>query len=371
MKLSSISAALPVEAGSISAAFRACGMIALSWCRHRLFRTPLDTVITLLVAGFLLRWVPAVVGWFSWNAVGFWSDAELCRTASGACWPFIREKARLILFGTYPFDEQWRPALACVLLIGLVAASMIRALYSRALVVAWTLGSLAFFMLMQGGELGLAPVASIQWNGLPVLLMLSVFSVLGAFPLGVLLALARFQKDYPVISSVAVAYIEIVRGIPMVMVLFMGLFILPLMLPQGFSLDPLFTTLIVLIFFHAAYFAEEVRSGLQAVPNGQREAAASQGFSYWQSMRLIVLPQALKRAMPGNMNALLGAYKDTSLVVILGIHDIMTTAKMAYSEPQWQHYGVEAYCLVALWYFSTCLCLSTYSRRLERTQKNS
>lgn len=341
---------------------------ALHWCRLRLFRTPLDAFITLLIGGLLLRWVPAVVGWFSWNSVAWWGDAEQCVQAQGACWPFLREKARLILFGTYPYDEQWRPALACLLLLGLVSASMIRRCYSRYLVIAWTLGSLAFFGLMRGGELGLAAVESVQWNGLPVLLMLSVFSVLGAFPLGILLALTRFQNDYPAISSIAVAYIEIIRGIPMVMVLFMGLFILPLMLPQGVSLDPLYTTLIVLIFFHAAYFAEEIRGGLQAVPKGQHEAAASQGFSYWQSMRLIVLPQALKRSMPGNMNALLGAYKDTSLVVILGIHDIMTTARMAFSEPQWQHYGVEAYCLVALWYFSTCLCLSTYSRHLEKSK---
>lgn len=340
---------------------------ARHWGYCRLFRTPVDILITCSISVLLIQFVPKVFAWLTWNSVVFWGDPQLC-TDEGACWPFLREKIRLILFGTYPFSEQWRPALACILLVGLVGLSFTRLLRLRSTVVVWTIGSIAFFVLMRGGNLGLIEVDSIQWNGLPVLLMLSIFSVIGAFPIGILLALGRFQKEDPVLKSMAVGYIEIVRGVPMVMVLFMGLFILPLMLPKGMNLNSLYTTLIVLVFFHAAYFAEGIRGGLQALPKGQYEAAQSQGLTYWQTMRFVILPQALKRSMPGNMNTLLGAYKDTSLVVILGIHDIMATAKMAYSEPQWQQYGVEAYLLVALWYFCTCLCLSTYSRKLETTE---
>ena len=340
------------------------------WIHSRLFRTPVDIVITCVISLLLLQFLPKMLSWLTWNSVALWGNPQLC-TEEGACWPFLREKIRLILFGTYPFSEQWRPALACLLLVGLVGLSFTSLLRLRSTIIVWTLGSIAFFVLMSGGNLGLVEVDSIQWNGLPVLLMLSIFSVIGAFPLGILLALGRFQKEDPVLRSLAVGYIEIVRGVPMVMVLFMGLFILPLMLPEGMNLNSLYTTLIVLVFFHAAYFAEEIRGGLQALPKGQYEAAQSQGLTYWQSMRFIILPQALKRSMPGNMNTLLGAYKDTSLVVILGIHDIMSTAKMAYSEPQWQGYGVEAYLLVAVWYFCTCLCLSTYSRKLENTESKS
>ncbi|MEO9274529.1 amino acid ABC transporter permease [Marinomonas sp. 5E14-1] len=340
---------------------------AQRWIHSRLFRTPVDILITCIISVLLLQFLPKVLAWLTWNSVAFWGDPQLC-SEEGACWPFLREKVRLILFGTYPFNEQWRPALACLILVSLVGLSFTNLLRLRSRVIVWTLGSIAFFVLMSGGNLGLIEVDSIQWNGLPVLLMLSIFSVIGAFPIGILLALGRFQKEDPVLRSITVGYIEIVRGVPMVMVLFMGLFILPLMLPEGVNLNSLYTTLIVLVFFHAAYFAEEIRGGLQALPKGQYEAAQSQGLTYWQSMRFIILPQALKRSMPGNMNTLLGAYKDTSLVVILGIHDIMATAKMAYSEPQWQQYGVEAYLLVALWYFCTCLCLSTYSRKLEATE---
>jgi general L-amino acid transport system permease protein len=343
---------------------------ARRWISFRLFRTPVDILITCVISAVLFQFLPKVLGWLTWHSVAFWGDPQLC-TENGACWPFLTEKIRLILFGTYPYSEQWRPALACLILVGLVGLSFTHWLRLRSAIIVWTIGSIAFFILMSGGNLGLMEVDSIQWNGLPILLMLSIFSVIGAFPIGILLALGRFQTEDPVLRSLAVGYIEIVRGVPMVMVLFMGLFILPLMLPEGVSLNSLYTTLIVLVFFHAAYFAEEIRGGLQALSKGQYEAAQSQGLTYWQSMRYIILPQALKRSMPGNMNTLLGAYKDTSLVVILGIHDIMATAKMAYSEPQWQQYGVEAYLLIALWYFSTCLCLSTYSRKLENTESTS
>ncbi|HIP40520.1 MAG TPA: amino acid ABC transporter permease [Desulfocapsa sulfexigens] len=164
----------------------------------------------------------------------------------------------------------------------------------------------------------------------------------------------------------AAGYIELIRGIPLLMVLFMGLFVLPMVMPRGFFLEPLFAILVALMLFHAAYFAEDIRGGLQTLESGQVEAADSLGLGYWPKVLLIVLPQALKQSLPAIFNTLIGGYKDTSLVIIVGIHDIISTAKMAYSDPGWQRYGLEAYFFVGIWYFCSCWCLSAYGRHLER-----
>lgn len=333
--------------------------------KKALFGNLRDSVLTVLIAAAVAWLVYLFLDWLVLSAVAPWCLAESCLAASGACWPFLVEKHRLILFGTYPYDEQWRPLLASLLLLTAVGLSMWPRFHSIKIIYVWIIAAVGYFVLMHGGWLSLQYVQPEKWNGIPVLLMLAIFGILFSFPLGVLLALARFQDELPVVRAFATIYIEFVRGVPMIMVLFMGLFVLPLMMPASISLDPLLTTMVSLVFFHAAYIAESVRGGLQSVPTGQYEAADSQGFSYAQKIRLIILPQALKRALPGIMNTVLGAYKDTSLVVIIGIHDIMATAKMSFSEPSWQHYGLEAYFLVGIWYLTTCWCLSSYSRWLE------
>ncbi|WP_321340338.1 amino acid ABC transporter permease [Breoghania sp.] len=334
--------------------------------RSRLFATKGDTALTLVLAAVIVAFGTFALDWLVIGAAAPWGSAQDCAAARGACWPFVVEKHRLILFGTYPYEEQWRPFLASVLLVGGVGASMLPSFHNRRLLWLWGAASIGFYVLMAGGYLGLESVQPERWNGLPILLMLAIFGLVFAYPLGIGLALARHQSQLPAIRAFAVLYIEIVRGVPMIMVLFLGLFVLPLMMPEGVSLSPLLTTMIALVFFHSAYFAEAVRGGLQAVPDGQFEAANSQGLTYVQKVRLIVLPQALSKSMPEVMNTVLGAYKDTSLVVIIGIHDIMATAKMAFSDPGWQHYGLEAYLLVGVWYLITCWCLSSYSRWLER-----
>jgi general L-amino acid transport system permease protein len=300
------------------------------------------------------------------DAVGFTGNEALCRSAEGACWPFMREKARLILFGTYPYNEQWRAALASFVVIGLVGALMINRLKMTWMITLWVVGAAVFVGLMLGNVMGLPAVQTVNWNGLPVFLLLAVFSLAAAFPLGVLLALARHQDDHLLIRGLATSYIELIRGVPLLTVLFMGLFILPLILPQGFFIEPLFAILIALMLFHAAYFAEDIRGGLQTLPAGQFEAADSLGLNYRHKVLRIVLPQALKNALPAIFNTLIGGYKDTSLVVIVGIHDMLSTAKMAYGDPGWQRYGLEAYFFVGVWYFCSCWCLSAYGRHLER-----
>ncbi len=336
------------------------------WVRKNLFNSFFDSVVTVCVVVFLLWIVPAIISWLFIDAVGFGGNEALCRSAQGACWPFMREKARLILFGTYPYDQQWRAALASLVIIGLVGTFMLKRLKVLWMILLWVVGGALFVGLMLGSVMGLSTVQTVQWNGLPIFLLLAVFSLAAAFPLGIILALARFQNQHLLIRSLATGYIELIRGIPLLTVLFMGLFILPMIMPQGFYLEPLFAILIALMMFHAAYIAEDIRGGLQILSRGQFEAADSLGLNYRYKVVLVVLPQALKKALPAIFNTLIGAYKDTSLVVIVGIHDMLSTAKMAYSDPGWQKYGLEAYVFVGIWYFTSCWCLSAYGRHLER-----
>lgn len=340
---------------------------AIRWLRINLFSNIFNSAVTISVVLFLLWIVPAVISWMFIDAVGFSGDEALCRSAKGACWPFMREKARLILFGTYPYDEQWRAALASLIVIGLVGTLMLKRLTVKRMILLWVVGGALFVGLMLGSVMGLSAVQTVQWNGLPVFLLLAVFSLAAAFPLGVILALARHQNQHLLIRSLATGYIELIRGVPLLTVLFMGLFILPMIMPQGFYIEPLFAILVALLMFHAAYLAEDIRGGLQILSRGQFEAADSLGLNYRYKTLLVILPQALKKALPAIFNTLIGAYKDTSLVVIVGIHDMLSTAKMAYSDPGWQRYGLEAYFFVGIWYFVSCWCLSAYGRRLEKT----
>ena len=336
------------------------------WVRENLFRNVFDSIVTVSVALFLLWIVPAVLSWLFFDAAGFSSDEAVCRSVDGACWPFIREKARLILFGTYPYTEQWRAALASLSIVGLVAVLMLKRLKFFQMIFIWIAGTVVFVGLMTGGVLGLPEVQTVKWNGLPIFLLLSIFSLAAAFPIGILLALGRHQREHLLIRSLTSGYIELIRGVPLLTVLFMGLFILPLILPKGFFIEPLIAILVALMLFHAAYFAEDIRGGLQTLPTGQFEAADSIGLGYWPKAILIVLPQALRKSLPAILNTVIGGYKDTSLVVIVGIHDMLATAKMAYSDPGWQRYGLEAYFFVGVWYFFSCACLSAYGRHLEK-----
>ena len=270
------------------------------WVRKNLFNSFFDSIVTICVVAFLLWIIPAIISWMFIDAVGFGGNEALCRSAQGACWPFMREKARLILFGTYPYDQQWRAALASLVVIGLVGTFMLKRLKVIWMILLWVGGGALFVGLMLGSIMGLSTVQTVQWNGLPIFLLLAVFSVAAAFPLGIVLALARFQNQHLLIRSLATGYIELIRGIPLLTVLFMGLFILPMIMPQGFYLEPLFAILIALMMFHAAYIAEDIRGGLQILSRGQFEAADSLGLNYRYKVVLVILPQALKKSASGN-----------------------------------------------------------------------
>jgi general L-amino acid transport system permease protein len=327
----------------------------------------LNALVTLLLALLLLRLGAAFVDWAVVDAV--WRpDAAACRAAEGACWGFIAEKHRFILFGTYPFDQHWRPGIATVLLIALWTFSGFRTAWRWWLALVWVAGLLMIAVLMWGGVLGLPFVENERWGGLILTLLLTTFGVAIAFPLSIFLALGR-RSGLPLIRALCIGYIELIRGVPLITLLFMASVMLPLFLPSGVSIDKLLRAQIALILFAAAYLAEVVRGGLQAIPRGQYEAARALGLSYFGQMAFVILPQALRIAVPPLVNTFIAFFKDTSLVLIIGLFDFLTTIKVSLTDPKWTGYGVEAYLFASLVYFAFCYAMSAYSRRLEHVRR--
>jgi len=342
------------------------------WIKHNLWGTPTSAVTTVILLLCLLWSIPSLLEWAALHAV-FSADADQCQVARdiGACWGVVTEKYRLILFGRYPFDAQWRPLLATAALASLLVMSCRPAFWNRFLAVAWMLVWLLFFVLMGGGKwfgipTGLVYVATDQWGGLPLTMMLASLSITLAFPLAVLVALGR-QSSMPAIRSVCVVYVELVRGVPLISVLFMASFMLPLLLPTGTSPDVLLRVLVGITLFSAAYTAEIVRGGLQAIPRGQVEAAYTLGLGYWQTQRQVVLPQALAHVVPSLMNNFIAIFKDTSLVTIVSLYELSGALGLAVSgDPNWRPFKLEAYLFITLIYFCICFAMSRYSLWVER-----
>jgi len=341
--------------------------VVLRWLRANLFSSWPNALLTIGALWLLWRSVPPFIDWAFLDAIWWAPDSKACRAAAGegACWAFIADKHRFILFGTYPYQEHWRPALACAVLVALWIASALRRFWSWRLVPLWTVGLVVVGVLMWGGVLGLPFVENERWGGLILTLLLSTFGLAIAFPLSVLLALGR-RSDMPVIQGLCVGFIELIRGVPLISLLFMASVMLPLFLPAGVTIDKLLRAQIAMILFAAAYLAEVVRGGLQAIPRGQYEAADALGLSYWKKTLLIVLPQALRISIPPLVNTFIGFFKDTSLVLIIGLFDLLSTIKISLTEPAWSGFGVEAYLFAALVYFAFCFAMSRYSQNLER-----
>jgi general L-amino acid transport system permease protein len=339
----------------------------LRWLRRNLFSSLTNAITTLIIGYLIWKLVPGFFGWTFVHAIWFAPDGALCREAAGtgACWAFVTDKHRFILFGTYPFEEQWRPALTLGILFGLYGASTLRALRWLLLTMMWLAGVAAISALMLGGVFGLPYVGTDRWGGLVLTLLLSTFGIAFAFPLALLLALGR-RSGMPVIRWLSVIYIEIIRGVPLISVLFMASVMVPLFLPAEVTIDKLLRAQVAMSLFAAAYLAEVVRAGLQALPRGQDEAARALGLTYWQRHRYVILPQALRIAIPSMVNTFIGFFKDTSLVLIIGLFDLLTAIKVSLNEPAWSGFGVEAYLFAALVYFLFCFPISRYSRRLER-----
>jgi general L-amino acid transport system permease protein len=294
-------------------------------------------------------------------------DLEACRQARGvgACWGVIAEKHRLLFFGRYPHDAQWRPLLATLIILALLAAACWRRLWRPGFLIAGAAGLAAAVLLMAGGAAGLRPVPTQLWGGLPLTLLVSLGGTLLAFPLAVLLALAR-RASLPMLRLAATLYIELIRGVPLISLLFMAAFLFPLMLPPDWRPDILPRVILTIAGFAAAYLAEVIRGGLQAVPSGQYVAALAIGLTRWQALRHVVLPQALRHALPALVNSFIGIFKDSSLISIVSLHEL--TGALATSlggDADWRSFYLEGYLFIALIYWCFCFGLSRLGRRLE------
>jgi general L-amino acid transport system permease protein len=334
------------EPGGIKPPVTQVGVIG--WMRTNLFKGWFNSLLTVITVFLLWKILPPLIRWVFIDSLWLSTGAE-CHQSDGACWSLIPANIRFIIFGFFPYDQQWRPLVAMVLLVGLLFFSRNRNHWKRYLLYSWILGLFLMGLLMKGGLFGLAPVESTKWGGLPLTLLLSVFGLTAAYPLGVVLALGRRSK-MPAIRMLSVIYIELIRGVPLISLLFMSSVVFPLFLPEGVNINNILRAQVAIILFTAAYIAEVVRGGLQAIPRGQYEAAESLGLNYFLTMRLIVLPQALKIVIPPSVQQLISAFKDTSLVVIIALFDVLRTTQTVLSDPKWMGFSAEAYIFVALIY---------------------
>jgi general L-amino acid transport system permease protein len=335
--------------------------VPVVWRGPRTLQGAFATVCALAFAGIILL---PVLRWALLDARWSGTAADCRAPGAGACWAFVRHKLQFILFGLYPGAERWRPALATVLLLVLLSLSAMPRFWKRALFGAWLGGAVLFLWLMHGGVL-LGSVPTEQWGGLPVTLMLTTAGLALGFPIGVLLALGRRSKLLAP-RVIATAIVEGVRGVPLVAVLYLAVLVVPLAFRQGFTVDKLLLAQVGVTVFAAAYLAEAARSGLQAVPRTRLDASMALGLSWWQAMRLVVLPEAFRIVIPSFVSIAVGFFQDTSLIVIIGLFDLLNTARLAAQDPAWLGFYTEAYVFVGLIYFAGSAAMSRYGLWLER-----
>ncbi len=338
----------------------------LGWLRANLFSNWFNTLLTLFAIYLVWLILPPLIKWAVLEADWTGSTRADC-TSEGACWVFIKMRFSQFMYGFYPEDLRWRVDVAVWVAIIGAAPLFVRRFQHKAV---YGLSFLVIFpiiayWLLHGDFLGMSQVSTSQWGGLMLTLVIASVGIVGALPLGILLALGR-RSDMPAIKVICVTFIEFWRGVPLITVLFMSSVMLPLFLPEGLSFDKLLRALIGVILFQSAYIAEVVRGGLQAIPKGQYEAAAAMGLGYWRMMGLVILPQALKLVIPGIVNTFIALFKDTSLVIIIGLFDLLNSIKQATTNPAWLGMATEGYVFAALVFWIFCFGMSRYSQQLER-----
>jgi len=338
----------------------------IAWIRINLFGDWKTGLMTIIVLAVLLATLPQFFSWAIFRAA--WApNFEACRVDGvGACWGVVTEKYRIIIFGRYPYEDQWRPLIATSIMLAMLVASCTRSFWKVWLLPAW-IGVLAvFFALMYGDMFGLEKVETDRWGGLPLTIMLSALSMMMAFPIAMVVALGR-RSSLPAIRTVCTVYVELIRGVPLISVLFMASFMFPLFMPVGVTIDVMVRVIIGITLFAAAYMAEVIRGGLQAIPKGQIEAAATLGLSYWQTQYKIVLPQALAMVVPSIMNNFISLFKDTSLVFIVSLYELTGALSLALnSDANWRPFKIEGYLFIAMIYFTFCFSMSRYSIWVEK-----
>ncbi|MCC2609886.1 amino acid ABC transporter permease [Neorhizobium petrolearium] len=349
------------------------------WIRTNLLATPKDTALTVIAAALLLWTVPGMLEWLFFDAVWSGSDRSVCTTIvqggiqpdgwKGACWAFVGDRFQQFMFGRYPIDERWRPMLVAILFVALLVPMLIPKVPRKGLnaLLFFVVFPIVAFFLLHGNIFGLREVETPLWGGLMVTLILSFVGIAVSLPVGILLALGR-RSNMPVIRMFCVGFIEIIRGVPLISVLFMANVMLPLFLPTGWTIDNFLRALVGVAIFASAYMAEVIRGGLQAIPKGQSEGADSLGLSYWQKMRLVILPQAVKLVIPGIVNTFIGLFKDTSLVSIIGMFDLLGIVRLNFTDTTWITPVTPITGLIfagfIFWLF--CFGMSRYSAFMER-----
>lgn len=339
--------------------------------QETLFSTPANTVLSLVALWLAYVVISTFVDWAILSATFSGADGAACRApGAGACWPFIADKAGTFIYGRYPEALRWRVDLSCLLAVAGLVPLMIPGVPRKGLLTLYTLVvvPIVAFFLLTGGVFGLEPVSTDRFGGFMLTLIIAITGIATSFPLGVLLALGR-RSELPVVRLASQVYIELVRGVPLVTVLFMASVMLPLFLPADVTIDKVLRALVGVSLFSAAYIAEVVRGGLQAIPRGQYEAAAALGIGYWRGMGLVILPQALRLVLPGLVNSFISLFKDTSLVLIIGLFDLIGIVEQAVqSDAKWFSPQTAAtgyfFAGAVFWVFS--FAISRYAAFLER-----
>ncbi|PIE61834.1 MAG: amino acid ABC transporter permease [Desulfobacterales bacterium] len=346
--------------------FESSGVVG--WLKANLFSTKTSGVLTILALAFLWKTLPLLISWALIDATWSTSPVACPPDASGACWTFIVVKFRVLMLGLYPEHLMWRPIVAFFLFAGTCAATYFRWIGTRFLMLLWLLLPLPLFLLINGSNsfqtIGLVPVEQSLWGGLMLSTGLAAIGIIWSLPVGILLALGR-RSRLPLIKAICVTLIECIRGVPLITILFMASVMLPIFLPQDMTINNLLRVQIGIILFSSAYIAEVVRGGLQAVPPGQIEAANSLGLKPWRVTWLVVLPQALRHVVPSLIGRCVALFKDTSLVIIVGLLDFLGMIKASAQDPQWLGHDAEAYVFCALVYWAICFSISRYGKSIE------
>jgi len=339
----------------------------LKWLKDNLFNSPFNSVLTLLCLYLLWVTIPPILEWAILDAtISGWSR-EACEGVAGACWTFIKVRFDQFMYGFYPVAERWRVNLAFVILIvAAIPLFVSRFRYKIALGAGLILiYPVIAYHLFYGGAFGLPVVETARWGGLFLTLVIAGVGMTASLPLGIVLALGR-RSDMPVVRTLCIGFIELIRAVPLITILFMASVMLPLFLPEGVNFDKLLRALVGVALFASAYMAEVVRGGLQAIPKGQYEAAMALGLSYWKMMGLIVLPQALRIVIPGIVNTFIGLFKDTTLVLIIGLFDLLGIVQAALTDANWLGFALEGYIFAGFGFWIFCFAMSRYSMHVER-----
>ena len=344
----------------------------IGWINHNLFSSWTNRIITVVTLYFLYIIIPPMLNWAFFDAVFVADSRDDCRAIAkaageelGACWAFIGKRFQIFVYGFYPVEERWRVDLSFIMMMAALIPVLFDNIPHRKLGLWYSLIAPAIICWLLIGGMGLNPVPTDKFGGLMLTMVIGVTGIVGSLPIGIALALGR-QSHMPALRLVCVTFIEFIRGVPLITLLFVASTMLNYFLPPGTTFDLLLRVLIMVTLFSSAYIAEVIRGGLQAIPKGQIEAADSMGLKYWQSMRLIILPQALKISIPGIVNTFIGLYKDTTLVIIIGMFDPLGMGRASLADTKWQGLSTEIYVFVAIFFFVSCFSMARYSLYLEK-----